>query len=176
MVQYLRADMAESDDDSVSQPERYPFYEGDRFSVDEITHIIRTHTSLMSPSELRSAATVLLALKRMPYVTHGVDVNFSFLAPNVHGTHRQADIEINEEGFRLGLVEYFYDPAVGGDTEARYIFETMAGTSLRRGSIEDWLVYAESFSNSGLLSVEDFSDYDAIDWFSDDGIEGWNKG
>ena len=168
--------MAEFDDNSVSQPERFPLDEEDRFAIDEITHIIRGHTSSMSPSELRSAATVLLALKRLPYVTYGVHVSFGFSTPNVHGTHRQADIEINEEGFRLGLVEYFYDPAVGGDTEARYIFETMAGTSLRQGSIEDWLESAEGLSNSGLLTIEDLSDYDAIDWSSDDGIEDWNKG
>ncbi len=167
--------MAESDDDSVSQPGRFPLDERDRFAVDAIAHIIRTHTSLMCPYELRSAATVLLALKRMPYVTRGVDVSFGFSTPNHDGNHRRADVEINGEEFRLGLAEHFYDPAVGGDTEARYIFETMTGTSLRQGSIEDWLEYARVISNSGLLSVEDYSDYDAIDWFSDDGIEDWNE-
>ena len=102
-------------------------------------------------------------------------MNFGFSTPNDGGNHRWAEIEINEEDFRLGLTEHFYDPAVGGDTEARYIFETMAGTSLRQGSIGDWLEYAQVFSNSGRLIVEDYSDYDAIDWFSDDGIEDWNK-
>lgn len=167
--------MAESDDDSVSQPGRFPLDERDRSAVDAIAHIIRTHTSLMCPHELRSAATVLLALKRMPYVTHGVDVSFGFSTPNQDGNHGRADVEINGEEFRLSLAEYFYDPAVGGDSETRYIFETMTGSNWRRGSIKDWLEYAQVFSNSGRLIVEDYSDYDAIDWFSDDGIENWNE-
>ena len=156
--------MAESDDNSVFRPERYSVDGRDQFAVDEIINLIRAHTSSMSPGELRSAATVLLALKRMPYVTNGVNVSFGFSTPNYDGNHRHAVIEIYEDGFRLGLVGYFNDPAVGGDTEARYVFETMTGSSLRQGSIEDWLEDARAISNSGLLMVEDHSDYDAIDW------------
>ena len=168
-------DMAESDDDSVSQPGRFPLDERDRSSVDAIAHLIRTHTSSMCPRELRSAATVLLALERMPYATLGVDVSFSFLTPEREGNYGWVDIEINEEEFRLGFGEVFDSPAVGADWETRYIFETQTGSSWRQGSIEDWLEYAQVFADSGRLTVEDYSDYDAIDWFSDDGIEDWNE-
>ena len=155
-------------DGSVSQPERYPLDEVELSAVASVAQLIRSRTSSMSPHVLRSAAALLLALKRLPYATPCVDVSFGFSTPNRDGNYAWADVEINEEEFRLGLGEHFYDPAVGGDTESRTVFETQAGSSWRDGDIEDWLIFAQDIAQRGYPTVEDNSDYEGIDWSSED--------
>jgi hypothetical protein len=41
----------------------------------------------MSPDDLRSAASVLLALERLPATTPGVQVTFGFAQPNTDGNY-----------------------------------------------------------------------------------------
>ena len=168
-------DYEPGDDDSTPTSGRYPLYERDRAAVASIAQLIRDHASSMSPRELRSASAVLLALERMPYATPGVHVSFGFSTHNRDGNFAWADIDIYEEEFRLGLGEHFYDPTVGGDTESRTVFETQAGSNWRDGEIEDWLTSAQVIANEGRPTVEDHSDFEAIDWLSDDVIDDWDE-
>ena len=148
--------------DGVSQPERYPLDDDAISAIASVTQLIRPHISRLSPRALRSAATVLLALERLPIVTPGVLVRLSFSTPDRDGNYGWADIEIGEEGFRLGLGEHFYDPAVGGDTESRTVFEAQAGSSWQDGDVSDWLESAQAIALCGPPSMEDYSDYDVL--------------
>ena len=121
-----------------SQSERYPLDEGSLSAVSSIAKLIRSRTTSMFPSDLRSAAAVLLALERLPYATPGVDVSFSFTQPNQDGNYGWVDGEISENAFRLSLGEHYDTSAVGGDTEHRIVFETYAGSNRLDEEIENW--------------------------------------
>lgn len=73
----------------------------------------------MSPGHVRSAASVLLALERLPATTSGIQVTFGFIQRNTDGNYGWVDIAISEDGLRLGIGEHYYDPSAGADTESR---------------------------------------------------------
>ena len=143
---------------------QYPLRETDLAAISAISRLIRDHTPIMSPREMRSASAALLALEQMPYVTPGVVLSFGFRTTDRNGNWGWADIEIHSNEFRLGLGEHFYDDAVGGDTESRTVFETQAGSTWREGEMDGWLEHASVYASEGQLIVEDHSDYEAIDW------------
>ena len=143
------------------QSERYPFDEEALSAIASIVKLIQSRTTSMSASDLRSAATVILALERLPHTTPGVDASFSFTQPNQDGNYGWADGEISEDAFRLFLGERYYTTAVGGDTEHRIAVETYAGSNRIDGEIESWLEVVRMIERGGHLTFEDNSD---IDW------------
>lgn len=112
----------------------------------------------MPPSDLRSAAAVLLALERLPYATPGVHVGFTFTQPNQDGNYGWVNGEITEDVIRLWLGEHYYSAAVGGDTEHRVVFETHAGSDTLEGGIEYWLEVALGIEQEARLTFADNSD------------------
>ena len=111
----------------------------------------------MSISQLRPAATVLLALERLPLASPGLRIPFGFLTPDTDGNHAWADLEIREQEFQLGLCRRLFDAPVGGDTEFSTAFETMAETASRTGDIGDWLISATAIPNAECITVQDES-------------------
>lgn len=144
-----------------SQSEGYPFDEEALSAIAYIAKLIRSRTTSMPASDLRSAAAVIFALERLPHTTPGVDASFSFAQPDRDGNFGWADGEISEDAFRLFLGEHYYTTAVGGDTEHRIAFETYSGSNRIDGEIENWLEVARVIERGGHLTFEDNSD---IDW------------
>jgi hypothetical protein len=107
---------------------------------------------------------VLLALERLPATTPGVQVTFGFAQRNIDGNYGWADISISVDELSLGIGEHYFDPLVGGDTETRVAFEAVAGGNSVEGDIDDWLPLARVCAAEGNISVEDYSDYELIEW------------
>lgn len=111
---------------------------------------------------IRSAATAISAIERLPKPTPGVHVSFGYRTPNINGNHRWADILLTEEGTEAGVGEHFYDPQVGGDTESKTLFWAGVGKDNRTGSLEEWFETASGMAVD--LFVSDESETDLIDW------------
>ncbi len=148
-------------------PHRFPLSPDDILKVAKVTKLVRSQLPAMMPNHLRSAAALLLALERLPVTTPGIEMTFGFTQRNTDGNCGWADITISEHEITLGVGEHFYDPGVGGDTESRDVFAAIAGGNATDGDIDDWTEVAAVISAGGKVDVEDYSDYDAIDWTSD---------
>jgi hypothetical protein len=148
--------------DEDSSGDRFPLSEGDLQGIIAIAGLFRSQLATMTPAQLRSVAALLLALKRLPHTTRGVDVSLTYAQPNTDGNYGWATIDISEHELRLGIGEHFYDPGGGGDTESQTLFETYAGADSCQGDIELWLSYAEARAADGSLSIE--ADSSDIDW------------
>lgn len=146
---------------------RFPLSLEDISKLTNVIKLIREQLPSMTPNHIRSASAVLRALERLPNTTPGIQVTFGFVQRHTGGNYGWADISLSEDEFRLGIGEHFYDPTVGGDTESRNAFEALAGAHSAEGDIDDWLPVAENLSAGAGVSVEDDSDYDAIDWSSE---------
>jgi hypothetical protein len=170
--------MSEDDDleDDHDNEGRFPLSITDKPKIEKMIELVREHLPSMSPADLRAAASVLLALERLPATTPGVHVTFGFAQPNTDGNFGWADIEISEDEFRLGTGEHFHDPAVGGDTETRTVFEAQAGGDWRQGDIDDWLPVLSVIASEGNVSAEDYSDHDAIEWEDEGEPDAWRMG
>jgi hypothetical protein len=150
--------------DEPSDLRRFPLSVDDILQMKKIITFMREQLTTMSPAHVRSAASVLLALERLPVVTPGIQVTFGFVQRNTDGNYGWADIAISEDELRFGIGEHFYDPSVGGDTESRIAFEAMAGGDAAEGDIDDWLSVARVVATEGDISVEDYLDYELIEW------------
>jgi hypothetical protein len=146
---------------------RFPLSIDDILKIEKVIKLVREQLPTMTPDHLRSAAGVLLALERLPATTSGIQMTFGFVQRNTDGNYGWADISISVDEFTLGIGEHFYDPSVGGDTESRHAFEAYAGGDSAEGDIDDWILLAKVISAEGDLSVEDYSDYETIDWTSE---------
>jgi hypothetical protein len=163
-----------NDVDDPDNEGRFPLSIDDKPKIEQVIELVRNHLSSMAPGELRAAASVLLALERLPAITPGIRVTFGFTRPNTDGNYGWADIEISEDEFRLGVGEHFYDPSVGGDTETRTVFETLAGGDWREGDIEDWLPVANVIASEGRVSAEDYSEHEEIEWTAEGDLDTWH--
>jgi hypothetical protein len=142
---------------------RFPLSIDDITKAEKVIKLVREQLSTMSPAHVRTAASVLLALEHLPATTPGIQVTFGFVQRNTDGNYGWADITISEDEFRLGVGEHYYDPSVGGDTETRIAFEAQAGGEWTEGDIDDWLPVANVIATEGDISMEDYSDYEAIE-------------
>jgi hypothetical protein len=166
--------MSEDNDlDDRDNEGRFPLSIADKPKIERVIELVRDHLPSMSPGDLRAAASVLLALERLPAATPGVRVTFGFTQPNTDGNYGWVDIEISEDEFRLGVGEHFYDPSVGGDTETRTVFEAQAGGDWGEGDIDDWLPVANVIASEGRVSAEDYSEHDAIEWGAEGDRDPW---
>jgi hypothetical protein len=163
-----RDDEAEEIEDNPHFPLRIQH----KAEIEDIISLIRSHLVRMSPRELRSAASVLLALERLPFVTPGIDVSFGFQEPRNGGNYAWADLRISEESFSLNIGQHFYDPDVGGDTETQTAFEATEGDARCRGGIERWLETARQIADGSPISCEDYSDHESVDWIAGE-VDGW---
>ena len=159
-------DVEEAGDDP--DPHRFPLSPDDILKIGKVTKLVRSQLSAMTPNHLRSAAALLRALERLPVTTPGIEMTFGFMQRNTDGNYGWADITISGHEITLGVGEHFYDPGVGGDTESRDIFAATAGGNTTDGDIDDWIEVATVISAEGEVDVEDYSDYDAIDWASEE--------
>jgi hypothetical protein len=155
-------DDTESGRDSSS----FPLSLDDLSKVTLVIRLIRSRLSGMKPAHVRCASALLRALERLPANTPGVHMTFGFVQPSNGGNYGWADISFNSSELRFGTGEHFYEPGVGGDTESRVVFEAFGGGAWAEGDIEDWIAAAHALGSSQ-VSVEDDTDYDAIDWNSD---------
>ena len=146
-----------NDEEETEGNTRFPLSIENQSEIKQVVDLIRNHLVRMRPSELKAAAATLLALKRLPLTTKGVQVSFGFRQPSSYGNYAWADINISEDHIRLTIGEHFYDPAVGGDTESETIFEAFEGDERCQGSIQRWLDTARIYS-----------DYEQIDWSMDE--------
>jgi hypothetical protein len=134
---------------------------------------VRGELETMRPGDLRAAASVLLALERLPLVTPGVVVTFGFKIQD--GCELEwADVGFGDDEFRLTVGQHFYDPSVGGDTESKVVFEAFAGGD-REGSIDRWLEAARGLAKRGVVSAEDYSELEEGDWRDDGELPDWGK-
>ncbi len=155
------------DTDDDFDPDRFPLSADDLHKIGSVITLIREQLISMAPQDLKSAAVVLRALERLPATTSGAEVTFGFVSPNGNGNFGWADISISESELTLGTGQHFHDPSVGGDTESRHEYEAYAGSDFAEGDIEQWLVAARHLSAKGNICVDDYSDYEAIDWSSE---------
>ncbi len=126
--------------------------------------LLRGRLARSEPRFIRSAALAILALERLPHPTAGVQVRFGYKTPNYDGNYGWVDISLSENDVSGTVGEHFYDPGVGGDTESDVLFYREVGGSSGYGSLEEWLERFEGLSAFAYLSVEEESDWDAIDW------------
>jgi hypothetical protein len=148
---------------------RFPLTGEDQPGVEAIIALVRRRLRYLRPRELRSAATILLALERLPAVTDGVVVTFGFSYRD-GGNLSWANIGFADGEFRLDSGEHFYEPTVGGDTESTCLFEAYAGGG-RSGNIRDWLEVAEGLHTA---IGEDLSAHDDLDWSEAEEPMGWD--
>jgi hypothetical protein len=146
---------------------RFPLSADDLAKIGRVRSLVRERLPAMTPSRLRSAAALLLALERLPVTTPGIQLTFGFMQRSTTGNYGWADITISEEEFTLHVGEHFYDPSVGGDTESRDLFSAMAGSGDRDGDINGWIRVATVISAEGEIAVDDNCDYETIEWPSD---------
>jgi hypothetical protein len=159
--------MEGSEDESDHGSGRFPLSVEDIANVTMVIKLVRSQLPSMTPRQLRTAAVLLRALERLPEKTPGIYTTFGFVQRSDGGNYGWADISISEDEFRLGLGEHFYEPSVGGDTESRNAFEAIAGADWPDGDIDEWLSTAQVLSVGAEISIQDDSDYDAIDWSSE---------
>jgi hypothetical protein len=96
--------MNEEDDPSDrADAGRFPLSIDDITKVEEVINLVRDQLRNMRPAHLRAAASILLALERLPATTPGMQVTFSFQQPNFDGNYGWADITVSEDNFSLGL-------------------------------------------------------------------------
>jgi hypothetical protein len=157
----------------MADEERFPLSKKHEPMVSEVIQLIRCRLMAMPPTQLRAAASALLALERLPYAVNGMQVSFGFRERGEAGNYRWVDIKISESEFILSVGEHFYDPEIGGDTETRNVFEAYAGDASSSGNIEDWFETARSFSAKGLITAEDYTDHESVDWFPEDEISSY---
>src|SRR5689334_19304758 len=77
---------------------------------------------------------------------------------------RSSDISISEDELRFVIGEHYYDPSVGGNTGSRIAFESVAGDASAEGGFEDWPSVAKNCCRRRGIGVEDYSDYELIEW------------
>lgn len=128
---------------------------------------LRRQLAKAEPNLIRSAALAILALERLPRPTAAVQVRIGYQTPNRDGNWGWADISLSESDIEGTVGEHFYDPGVGGDTETNALFYREVGGSSDYGSLEEWWERFQGLSAVGYLSVEDDSDWDAIDWHAE---------
>ena len=147
----------------------YPLDDVELYSINCIAKLFSDNASSMSPRVMRSASVLLLALRRMPLATPGIDLCLGFATPNRDGNWSWVDVEISGNEFRLGLGHHFYDPSVGGDTECATVFEAFAGSGRSAGSMDEWLESASGIAGMGHPSLNyDNSDHDILAELFDD--------
>lgn len=147
-----------------SEAEDFDIADHDLHLLRSVEKLVKANLGKMSPGSLHSAAAFLLALKRLPRRTLGVDVSLSFSQPNTDGNYGWTNIYISEDEIQLDVGEHFYDPGVGGDTETQTLFEAVAGGS-SDGDVEQWIEFAEARAQDGYLRIDhDNSDHNAIEW------------
>lgn len=163
----------ESDKMCDSGEVNYPLDDVEVYWASCIASLFVDKASSMSPRVMRSASALILALRRMPLATPGIDMRIGFRTADRDGNWSWVDVEISEYEFRLSLGHHHYDPSVGGDTDSSVIFEAAAGSDRSFGSIDDWLDMASSIAEEGYPSLEnDDSDYGALDGYFDDDESG----
>ena len=151
------------DDQFVLMPE-------DKAGLEKVIALVRRHLPGMPPIHLRSAATLLLALERLPSTTPGASITFGFSTPNTDGNFGWADVQISEEELCLQIGEHFHSPGIGGDTETRSLLWMRAGSRSREGSSDawhEWLEYASSMASQGHATFDDESEVDEDTWSDD---------
>jgi hypothetical protein len=121
------------------------------------------------PQFIRSAASAILAIERLPQPTPGAHIDVGYRTPNSNGNYGWADLVITEDEVRAARGEHFYDPGVGGDTETRVLFEAGLGRANKGGSLADWFEHAEDehaeeMSNHAYFYLDDYSE--DIDWIA----------
>ena len=151
----------------------FPLWSTDKPAIGSTIALVRDQLRKMSPEQVRAAATVLLALERLPATTPGIDVTFTLSQPNKNGNYGWVDVTITEHDLDFGLGEHFFDPKVGGDTETRMAFEVHAEEFLRKGDIVEWLEAAGVIASEGEAIVEDRSDISLLEWQFEDGEIVW---
>jgi hypothetical protein len=86
--------------EETSAPHRFPLSVDDISQVKKVVEFVREQLPTMNPAHVRSAATVLLALERLPAATPGIQVTFGFVQRNIDGNYGWADIAIQDIGER----------------------------------------------------------------------------
>jgi len=152
----------------MANEELFPLPIDHEVTIAKLIQLIRDRLIAMPPMHLRAAASALLALERLPRAVTGIQVVFGFRERGGGGNYRWVDIKISEDEFVLSIGDHFYDPDVGGDTETWHAFESHVGQKASSGYIERWLETASSIAQNGLISAEDYTDQDAVEWCSDD--------
>ena len=151
----------------------FPLGEVDLYPVSCIASLFTDQASSMSPRVMRAASALILALRRMPRATPGIDLRIGFRTANQNGNWSWVDVEISEHEFRLSVGHHHYDPSVGGDTESTVVFEAYVGSDRTTGNIDDWLHWAYTIAEEGHPCLEgDCSDHDLLDGFFGDDESG----
>jgi hypothetical protein len=154
----------EDEDDIADTDATFRLSDADLAIFKRLAAELRPQLTKVEPRIIRSAAPAILALERLPRPTAGVQVRFGYQTPNRDGNYGWADISLSENDIEGTVGEHFYDPGVGGDTESSALFYREVGGSSDYGSLKEWWERFEGLGSVGYLSVEDDSDWDAIDW------------
>jgi len=138
-----------------------------------IIRLLRAALPRLEAAEIRKIAPCLLALERLPRTTRNLTFNLTIgntYKPGPDGgiTNAWADIDMEEGNFRLGAGFHVYDPAVGGDTESRTVFECSTG-GYPEGDPSEWISRATELLNEGaMIKIESEDLDDELPWYGDD--------
>ncbi len=162
---------------------KFPLSAKDLKILRDFVSKLRGSLAEAEPQFIRSAATAIFVIERLPKPTPGAQVELGYRTPNSGGNYGWVDLVISEDEIKASLGEHFYDPGVGGDTETRVLFEAGLGHGAREGSLEYWHEQARELALHGLYLEDESEDVDwAIDDLSDAeedtsmtkvGAEGW---
>jgi hypothetical protein len=175
-------DFEEPDEDEADT--KFPLSAKERKILRDFASKLRGSLAEAEPHFIRSAATGIFVIERLPKPTPGAQVELGYRTPNSGGNYGWADLVISEDEIRACLGEHFYDPGVGGDTETRVLFEAGLGEGARNGSLEYWHAQARELALHGLYvedesedidwTIDDLSDAEEDTGMTKDGADGWN--
>jgi hypothetical protein len=153
-------------DEDDADSDQFPLSEQELKLLRDFATELRGMLAKAEPQLIRSAASAIFVLERLPKPTPFAQIDVGYRTPSSNGNYRWADLVISEDEIRASRGEHFYDPGVGGDTETRVLFEAGLGSNNKGGSLAGWFRYAQEMSNHAYLYVDDDSEH--IDWTNDD--------
>lgn len=146
------------DNDDDPAPDRFPLSEKELELLVGFAAGLRRSLEQADPQFIRSAATAIFVIERLPKPTPGARVDVGYRTSNCGGTFGWTDLVISEEEIRASVGEHFYDPSVGGDTQTHVYFETGLGEGSWQGDLEAWFEQARELASLYAPYADDYSE------------------
>jgi hypothetical protein len=150
------------DDEDDPAPDRFALSEKELKLLARFAADLRRSLEHGDPQFIRSAATAIFVIERLPKPTPGAQVDVGYRTSNSGGNYGWTDLVISEEEIRASVGEHFYDPGAGGDTQTHVYFEAGLGEGCRQGDLAAWFEQALELAALYAPYVDDESE--DIDW------------
>lgn len=160
-------------DNDKNIPKLFPFEDYDLLRIENLTKFVEELLipQKVSAFEIQGFAHILLALRRLPVVTHEVGAILT-ISNRFEQELSYYDLSVDEFEFKLGYGGSVYDPVIGSDSYSHTMFLiTPDGYGeYSENDIESWIIGAKKLLNlGGDVTIEDLYEDDTIDWDEDIG-------